>query len=384
MDPFWFYLAIVVLACWIAIGVELAVGNRSIRFLQDVSGRPRGPEPRVSVIIPARNEERNLREALASILRQDYGAFEVIAVNDRSMDQTGVILNGMAREDPRLRVLHVTELPSGWLGKNFALYRGAQRASGDLLLFTDADVVMHPSTLRRAVGHMAAHEIDHLAVAPDVRMPGMLLRVFGVAFCIFFSLYARPWRAKDPKSQRFVGIGAFNLVRERVYRAVGTHRAIAMRPDDDIKLGKLIKKGGYRQEFLFGAGMMHVEWYASVKELIDGLMKNAFAGVEYRVFAIIGASAAQLTLNVWPFLALGLTRGGPRALYAAAVLVMLVVCADAARFLGVPRWYALGFPLATLLFVYIMWRSMLTALLTGGITWRGTHYSLADLRANKV
>lgn len=384
MDPLWFYLAVVILACWLAIGVELALGNRSIRFLQDVSELPRCPQPRVSVIIPARNEERNLREALASILRQDYGEFEVIAVNDRSTDRTGAILDGMAREERRLRVVHITELPSGWLGKNYALDCGARQADGDLLLFTDADVVMHPSTLRRAVGYMAAHGIDHLAVAPDVRMPGMLLRAFVVAFCIFFSLYARPWKARDPKSRRFVGIGAFNLVRAHVYRAVGTHEAIAMRPDDDIKLGKLIKKGGYRQEFLFGTGMIQVEWYASVGELIEGLTKNTFAGVEYSLLAIVGASAAQLTLNVWPFLALLLTRGETRALYAAAVLVMLVLCGDAARFLGVRRGYALGFPLATLLFVYIMWRSMLIALLTGGITWRGTRYSLAALKANKV
>lgn len=384
MDAFLFYLALATLVVWVVIGVELTIGNRSIRFLRDVSESERAPSPRVSVIIPARNEERNLREALTSILRQDYGEFEVIAVNDRSTDRTGAILEGMARDNPRLRVAHVTELPPRWLGKNYALHCGAQQASGDLLLFTDADVVMHPSVLRRAVGYMVARGIDHLAIAPDVRMPGMLLRVFVVAFCIFFSLYARPWKARDPKSRRFVGIGAFNLVRKEAYRAAGTHQAIAMRPDDDIKLGKLIKRSGFRQEFLFGTRMMHVEWYASVKELIDGLMKNAFAGVEYRVSAIIGASVAQLALNVWPFMALLLAQGWTRALYAVAVLVMLVLCGDAARFLGVPRWYALGFPVATLLFLYIMWRSMLAALLTGGITWRGTHYSLAELKANKV
>jgi len=231
---------------------------------------------------------------------------------------------------------------------------------------------------------MEAREIDHLAVAPDVRMPGMLLKTFVVAFCIFFSLYARPWKAKDPKSRRFVGIGAFNLIRNDVYRVVGTHQAIAMRPDDDMKLGKLIKRGGYRQEFLFGTGMMHVEWYASVRELVDGLMKNAYAGVEYRASVIIGASAAQLVLNVWPILALLLTQGETRALNAAAVLVMLAICGDAARFLGPSRWYAIGFPIATLLFIYIMWRSMLTALLKGGVNWRGTRYSLAELKANKV
>ena len=121
MDTFFFYIAVATLVVWIAIGIELAVGNRSIRFLKDVSGQEYAPEPRVSVIIPARNEERNLKEALASILEQDYGDFEVIAVNDRSTDRTGAILDGMAGDNPRLRVVHVTELPPGWLGKNFAL-----------------------------------------------------------------------------------------------------------------------------------------------------------------------------------------------------------------------------------------------------------------------
>ena len=262
MDAFLFYVAIATLAVWIAVGIELVVGNRSIRFLKDVLGEPHPAPPRVSIIVPARNEERNLQEALTSILQQDYADFEVIVVDDRSTDRTGAILDGMAGDNPRLRVVHLTELPPGWLGKNFALYCGAQRASSDLLLFTDADVIMHPSTLRQAVGYMEDHKVDHLAVAPDVRMPGMLLKMFVVAFCIFFSLYARPWKAKDAKSRRFVGIGAFNLVRKDVYRAVGAHEAIAMRPDDDMKLGKLIKRGGYRQEFLFGTGMMHVEWYA--------------------------------------------------------------------------------------------------------------------------
>ena len=305
-------------------------------------------------------------------------------VNDRSTDRTGAILDEMARAYPTFRIVHVKELPRGWLGKNYALYRGAQEASGDLLLFTDADVVMHPSTVSRAVGYMLAHQLDHLAIAPDVRMPGVLLQLFVGAFGIFFSLYARPWKAKDPKSKWCIGIGAFNLVRRDVYGAVGTHQRIAMRPDDDIKLGKLIKKHGYRQEFLFGTHMMHVEWYASVRELIDGLTKNAFAGVDYRVSAIVGASIAQFLMNVWPFLGIFLTHGATRAMNAVVVLAILALCRDTARFLTVVPWHGVAFPVATLLFIYIMWRSMLTALFHGGINWRGTHYPLAELKANKV
>lgn len=384
MGSFSLYLAMATLLIWVAIAVELTFGNRSIKFLRDLPPPVTPPSHRVTVIIPARNEARNVEEALKSVLGQDYGDLEVIVVNDRSTDQTGAILDRMASASPKFRVVHVKELPPGWLGKTYALNRGAQEASGDLLLFTDADVVMRPSAVSKAVCYMLEHQIDHLAIAPDVRMPGVLLQVFVGAFGILFSLYARPWKAKDPKSKWCIGIGAFNLVRTDVYRAVGTHQRIAMRPDDDIKLGKLIKKHGHRQEFLFGTQMMHVEWYASVRELVDGLTKNAFAGVNYRVSAIVGASIAQLLLNVWPFLGVFLTHGAAWVINVVVVLVILALCRDTARFLTVVPWHGIGFPIATLLFIYIMWRSMLTAILHGGIDWRGTRYPLADLKANKV
>ncbi len=384
MDTFLLCLAVVTLVCWVVIGIELTLGNRSIKFLRDLPPPAAPPPYRVSVIIPARNEERNVEEALQSILDQDCGDLEVIVVDDRSTDRTAAILDRMARAIPAVRIVHLKDLPPGWIGKNYALYRGAQEARGDLLLFTDADVVMHPSAVGRAVNYMLEHQLDHLAIAPDVKMPSMFLQVFVGAFSIFFSLYARPWKAKDPKSKWCIGIGAFNLVRRDVYRMVGTHQAIAMRPDDDIKLGKLIKKHGYRQEFLFGRQMLHVEWYASVPELVDGLMKNAFAGLDYSVSAIVAASVAQFLLNVWPFLGIFLTHGSTRIVNTVVVLVILALCRNTVRFLTVAPWHGIGFPIATLLFIYIMWRSMLTALLYGGINWRGTRYSLAELKANKV
>ncbi len=384
MDTFLLCLAVATLVCWVVIGIELTLGNRSIKFLRDLPPPAAPPSHRVSVIIPARNEERKLEEALQSILDQDYGDLEVIVVDDRSTDRTVAILDRMARAIPAVRIVHLKDLPPGWIGKNYALYRGAQEARGDLLLFTDADVVMHPSAVGRAVNYMLEHQLDHLAIAPDVKMPSMFLQVFVGAFSIFFSLYARPWKAKDPKSKWCIGIGAFNLVRRDVYRRVGTHQAIAMRPDDDIKLGKLIKKHGYRQEFLFGRQMLHVEWYASVPELVDGLMKNAFAGLDYSVSAIVAASVAQFLLNVWPFLGIFLTHGSTRIVNTVVVLVILALCRNTVRFLTVAPWHGIGFPIATLLFIYIMWRSMLTALLYGGINWRGTRYSLAELKANKV
>lgn len=376
-------LAAGTLLLYIAISFEVTTGNRSIAFLKDIPPLE-GDFPRVSIVIPARNEERNLEEALRSVLAQDYPNVEIVVVDDRSTDRTGEILDRMAAADPRLRVVHVTELPPGWLGKNHALELGSEGATGDYVLFTDADVVMEPTAVRRAVARMEAKKLDHLTSSPEIERTSLLYEMFIGTFALFFAMYTKPWKVGDPKASQHIGIGAFNLVRTSAYRAAGGHRPIALRPDDDLKLGKLLKKNGYRQEFLFGHGMLRVEWYASIRELVRGLMKNAFPAVDYRLSVVILSTLAQLAWNVWPFLAIFLTTGATRLVNVAICLLILLLCAGNAPLAGVRRWYGVGYPVASLLFLYILWRSTLLILWTGGIEWRGTRYPLADLKANKV
>lgn len=379
-----FCLALVALLFWIAFGVDLAMGNRSMKVLKDLSPPTPDPAPRVSVIIPARNEQAKIEEALQSVLLQDYENLEVIVVNDRSTDQTEAILQRMAHNHPGLHLVHIAELPPGWLGKCYALYRGAQQASGDFLLFADADVVMHPATVRKAAGYAMEHGLDHLTIGLEARMPGLWLGMFMATFVILFAMYARPWKASDPRSSRYVGIGGFNLVRTRTYWSIGGHQTIAMRPDDDMKLGKLIKKNGYRQEVVFGRQMVYVEWYDSVRALIHGLEKNAFAGLEYNPLTVLAGTVMQLWIQVWPFVAVFVTGGAAQVVNLFVVLIILMLCWDNARFNGGKRWHGIGFPVCILFFLYILWRSMLVVLANGGVNWRGTLYPLAQLKANKV
>lgn len=376
-------LAAATLLIHLATAVAIWRGTRSIRFLAD-QPLVAGALPRVSIIIPARNEERNVEEALRSVLALDYENLEIDIVDDRSTDRTGEILDRMAAANPRLRVVHVRELPPGWLGKNHALELGGRKATGDYLLFTDADIVMEPTALRRAVETMESDGLDHLAVSPEIERTSLLFEMFIGVFSLFFSLFVKPWKVRDPKSPSHVGIGAFNLVRASAWRAVDGHQRIAMRPDDDLKLGKLLKTSGFRQEMMFGRGMLRVEWYASVRELIQGLMKNAFPAVDYRISVVLSSTVTQLTILIWPFLAVFLTSGITRWLNLASVAVLLALCWLNAPLAGVRRWHGVGFPLATLLFLYILWRSTLTILWNGGIDWRGTHYPLAELKANRI
>jgi cellulose synthase/poly-beta-1,6-N-acetylglucosamine synthase-like glycosyltransferase len=379
-----FYLAALTLAVYLILAFELLRGNRQIKFLRDIEPISRRPLPAVSVIVAARNEARNLEAGLTSLLDQDYPGLEYIVVNDRSTDRTGEILNAIAQRDSRVKPLHITELPPGWLGKNNAHHRGAQQATGDYLLFTDADIVMEPTTILRAVSYAETMPRDHVAVGPEAVMPGVLLKAFIGVFGFFFFAFMRPWRAADPKSSRFIGIGAFNLIRAEAYRRVGGHTDLRMRPDDDVKLGKVLKKNGYRQELLHGTGMVLVEWYSSVRELINGTEKNFFAGIEYNLAMAIGAPLLQLILFVWPYAAVFLTTGPARWLNLAIVAMSLAGYAYGARIVGGRRRYAPLFPFAVLMFVYLLLNSTCKTLVNGGINWRGTRYSLAELKANKV
>ncbi len=408
------YLAAANLLLCISISVLLIRGGRQVAHLDAFAPPANEGLPKVSVIVPARNEERHIEASIRALLHQDYENIELIVVNDRSTDRTGEILDRLAAEHPRLNVVHLSELPAGWLGKNHAMQLGAMRAIrgresfsasvvdvGDVdgpkktsdpvratcehwLLFTDADVVMEPTTLRRAVGYAIEHRIDHLPMMMQVRMPNVLLECFVVLFMIYFSAYFRPWKAKDAKSRAYVGIGAFNLIRADVYRAVGTHQRIAMRPDDDVKLGKIVKQNGFRQEMLNASALMYVPWYSSLREVIVGLEKNAFSGVEYNPATIVVSSAVALLFNVWPFVAVFLTGGLTQLFYAAAALCLLGLGWHAAGTVKVRRWSVLLFPVVVLLFVYIQWRAMLLTYLNNGIRWRDTHYSLAELKSNRV
>jgi glycosyltransferase involved in cell wall biosynthesis len=362
--------------------VQLLTGASRIKPLSDQAGDPNGPK--VSVIVAARDEGPHIERALQSLLAQQYASFEIIAIDDRSADDTGAILDRMASKNPRLRVIHVTELPPHWLGKNHALHAGAAVATGEYLLFTDADVVFAPDALARGVAFARARKADHLTVGPELESPSLLLTLVVTFFTLGFMGYYRPWHAEDPKRQEHIGIGAFNLVRASLYREFGGHSKIALRPDDDIKLGRLVKLAGGRQLVAGGTGVIRVRWYATVGELGRGLRKNTFAGLHYNLPFAIAAIIAQLVVNVWPFVALFVTSGPVWWLNAASALVLMTMFALVARGVGSKPWLAIGYPIAALIFVYIVIVAVWTTVSRGGIEWRGTFYSLTELKQNTV
>lgn len=380
-------LGLIILAGYIATTLEFMIGNRSIRKLSEVlllAPNAHQNLPKVSIIIPARNEAPHIQAALSSVLKLDYPDYELIVLNDRSDDETGTILDAMTLTYPQLKVIHIQTLPSGWLGKNYALHQGASLASGELLLFTDADIVYEPSALRRAVHFLQTQKLDHLAGMPEIIAKDFDLSLFVGAFGFFFSLYTRPWNAKKEKSKAFIGIGAFNLIKKSVYEAVGSHQTIAMRPDDDVKLGKLVKMNGYKQDLCNGAGLIKVEWYSSLNQLVEGLMKNAFAGIDYNLPYALAAVTAQFLFGVWPVIALFITSGALWWLYLSIVVLMQFLCLDHVLRYRLNPLTGLFFPACTLLMIYIILRATTLTLIQNGIYWRGTYYPLNQLKANRI
>lgn len=378
------WLAGLLLGVTVLLSLEGLLGGLRLGRLAAFPPVDRGAAPSVTIVIAARNEGPHIEAAIRTMLGQDYPDYDIIAVDDRSTDDTGAILDRLAVHEPRISVIHVDELPAGWLGKNHALHLGGMRARGTYILFTDADIHMVPDALERAVGRMESAGVDHLAIGPDIVMPGILMQAFGAFFIASFLAFTRPWKARDPKSWFFVGIGAFNLVRRSAYEGIGGHERVRLRPDDDLKLGKVLKHAGYRQEAANGTGALSVAWYHSLREMIGGLEKNMFAGVDYSVVLSLLGGMVQLILGAVPVVAVFLTSGVVQILLAIQIAVSVVVLAIHARASNLPIRVALLLPVVVVLFVFILWRTMILNLWQGGIRWRGTFYPLRELKANKV
>ncbi len=373
-------LASLTLLLWLVLTADWLLGL--VRTDQLDTSAVQNTLPTLSVVIPALNEQDAVETGLRSVLAQDYPGLEVIAINDRSTDATGAILDRMQGEYPQLQVVHIETLPAGWLGKNHALQLGAQRAQGEWLLFTDADVQFRPGALSAAVSYAARENLDHLTAVPHMTAKSPWLKSFVAALMLLFSFGIM--RASAPATNAYVGLGAFNLLRRSVYRAVGGHAPIALRPDDDMMLGKLIQRAGLRQRVVLATELMRVEWYTSVLEAVRGLNKNAFAGLGYSPLFVLLVTLTLVVTHIWPFVAVFLTAGWTQVVFALALFNILFVYALGYRLTKLSPVYAALHPLGTAILVYATLESAFKALAQGGIRWRGTFYPLKELKKNRV
>jgi glycosyltransferase involved in cell wall biosynthesis len=376
---------------WFSRIVDAAIGMPRIAdvALPEWDRRPLTPfgEPRISIIVPARNEEHDIRATLESLLALDYSNFEIIAVNDRSTEATGERMEevaGTVEAQGRLRVVHVSELPPGWMGKTHAMWTAAKKATGDWLLFTDADVLFKPDSVRRVLAYAEAEKADHVVLFPRMIMKRAGERMMISFFQALFVFGHRPWKVADPDADDHMGVGAFNMVRRSVYEAVGTYQALRMEVLDDMKLGKVVKKAGYAQRNVFGEDLISLHWGNGAFGIVSNLTKNFFAILSFQWPRTVASVFALAFLNLVPFLGVLLAHGWARLPYAIAVLSLFGIYCGMSRRSDVAPYYFFLHPVSTTLFMYTLLRSMVHTLANDGIVWRGTKYPLEDLRKGIV
>jgi glycosyltransferase involved in cell wall biosynthesis len=374
---------------WLSRVIDTSLGVRTLVNITrpEWDRNPATPSgnPRVTIIVPARNEEAAIRQALSQLLVLDYDNYEVIAVDDRSTDRTGEIMDEVAATaGGKLKIIHVHELPRGWMGKAHAMWSAGRQATGDWLLFTDADVMFRPDCLRRAIAYAEAEGADHLVLFPRTIMKRPGEKMMLAFFQLMFVFGHRPWKVADPKAKDHIGVGAFNLVRRNVYEAVGTYQALRFEVVDDMKLGKVVKNAGFRQRNVLGEDLLELHWAQGALGVVRNLTKNFFAVMSFQSWRAIGFCFAAAFINIMPFAGVFLAHGWERIPYAVALLCLFLLYFGMSLFSDVRPWYLLLHPIATLLFIYTMLRSMFFALRNNGVEWRGTIYPLDELRRGLV
>jgi chlorobactene glucosyltransferase len=336
--------------------------------------------PDISVIVPARNEARQIEQCVRSLLAQDYPHLEVIVVDDRSHDDTAAIVARIAAEDSRLHLIHGEPLPAGWVGKPWALYQGAQQARGEWLLFTDADTIHEPGATTAALIYARAQKLDLLSVLTEQIMVTTAERLIlpTILWIIAFAIGSLD-EINDPGSESALFNGQYVLVLRRVYQAIGGHEAVKGEVAEDLELARLIKRDGRFRAALVGAsGLVRVRMYRSFSEIWHGFVKNFWVGARNQ--PIRAAIGVILLACISPFTPLALIVTLVAHAWVAAIALAFAVCATIAGAwpgmyrLGLGSASSLALPLAIPVVVAIFMTSII-ARARGGVVWRGRRYA---------
>lgn len=384
MHTFFIVLFSLIALLWIVQGIRAGFGMARLPWLSDVAPIISQDAPLVSIIFAARDEAEKLPAALETLLAQDYPRFEIVAVNDRSTDQTSAILHEFERSSRNLTVTDIAALPPGWLGKPHALVAGSEKSHGDWLVFTDADVHFAPDVLRRAVALAVERRWDHLTLLTAVEMRGFWETAAISYFGLGFVFGNEPWLASNPRSARYVGVGAFQMVGRAAYEKSGGHSRLRMDVIEDMKLGKLIKMAGFRSGVAVAQDMVRVRWHSGVNNVIRGVTKNMFAAVHYNSLFAVAAMLLSVTMSILPFFGLAFASGWARVFAGVAAVAAVLIHAAMIWSTDASPLYGFTHPLGALLFCWMIGRSAIATLWRGGVVWRDTFYPLEELRKGMV
>ena len=343
----------------------------------------------ITVCVPARNEERNIRACIEAILAQDYPNLEVTVLDDRSTDRTPEILHELSMQNDRLKVIHGTDLPKGWAGKPHALYQASAAAQGDWLCFVDADTFLSPNTLSACHAKAIETRADMFTIMTFQILGSFWEKVVMPIVMTALSVGFSPRRVNDPNSRDAIANGQFILIKRSVYDAIGGYESVKDQIVEDKAIAEQVKWNGYRLVVANGYAVARTRMYTSLSEMWEGWTKNIYLGLRDRPSLIaLGAVGAFLALfaavilPLWPVLGVFwyVRGGGWLALTVVAeslILWMIVIYARArvALAMEISPWYAFTLPLGSAVFAAMMMASTWKVLSGQGILWKGRRYA---------
>jgi hypothetical protein len=361
---------------WLAMLGAFLRTRRAVPFVRDFDDPAPAQWPRVSMVIPARNEEETIEPAVRSRLLDVYPNLELILVDDRSTDGTGAAIDRLAAEDARVVSVHVTELPADWLGKQHAMQAGLERAAGGWVLFTDADVHAAPGCLRRAVARCEARGFDLMAIIPDLRSTGFVLDAIIAEFLRTVLVAARPWAVEDPRTDAGVGAGAFSLVRRSALDRSPGLAWLRLELGDDIALGQMLKASGARCSLAMGRGMLDVLFYPTMGAMARAAERAGFTSIgHFSLPRIVAEVAGYWAMEFAPYAALAFWRIPVLQIAGAALIVIAQgTCISLNRWAGARMLPAMAQPLGAAMNGILMLRAGILGTIRGGVWWRGTFY----------
>jgi len=350
---------------------------------------PPAEAPLISVCIPARNEERNIRLCVESMLVQDYPNFEIIVLDDRSTDATPEILRQLAARDDVLKITHGSDLPAGWAGKPHALFQASAAARGQWLCFVDADTFLAPEALSSCYAKAIETKADMFTIMTFQILGSFWEKVVMPIVMTALSVGFSPRKVNDPKSKDAIANGQFILIKRPVYDAIGGHESVKDQIVEDKAIAEQVKRNGYRLIVADGSAVAQTRMYTSLPEMWEGWTKNIYLGLSDQpsllllgVFGAFLLLVTALVLPLWPlFGILWYSQGGGwlalTVIAKSLTLWALVIYARArvASGMGISAWYALTLPLGAAVFAAMMFTSAWRVLSGKGVAWKGRMYN---------
>jgi len=343
-------------------------------------------KPKVSIILPARNEEKFIEKCLDSLIKQDYDNYEIITINDSSNDSTGDIIKKYSEKFPKVVFVDARPKPDGWMGKNWACIEGYKKASGDLLLFTDADTIHTSSVISLAVSHLLSLELDVLTVIPRMLCLDKITKITLPMISTFLHTRFSALRVNDTSKNTGYFFGSFFIIKKSTYDSVGTHEGVKGELVEDGALGKKVKESGFKMRMVRGEHLvdavwardMHTLWNALKRLMISFYLQNAkmavasFFGVLFLLFMafpILGYSIIffNSTDSFLMLFAISCT---------ASILVYIGGILDATKGLDLKIKYSLFAPVGSFIVVCGFLAGLTQAESKTALSWRGRTYNM--------